>query len=45
MGSERDRVLVLVLAWTGLRFGEAVGLERDDVDILGRWYVVAAGGR
>lgn len=34
--SDRDRMLVLVLGWTGLRFGEAAGLTRGDVDILRR---------
>jgi integrase len=36
MPSERDRVLVLVLGWTGVRFGEAIALERGDVDTLRR---------
>ena len=36
MTSERDRTLVLVLGWTGLRFGEAAGLERTDVDVMRR---------
>ena len=36
MPSERDRVLALVLGWTGLRFGEAAGLVRTDVDTLRR---------
>lgn len=31
MNSERDRTLVLLLAWTGLRFGEAIALRRADV--------------
>ena len=35
-GSERDRVLVLVLGWIGLRFGEAVALQAGDVDTLRR---------
>jgi integrase len=35
-GSDRDRMLVLVLGWTGLRFGEAAGLTRGDLDILRR---------
>lgn len=34
MGSERDRILALLLGWTGLRFGEAAGLMRGDIDIL-----------
>ena len=36
IGSERDRMLVLVLGWTGLRFGEAAALRREDADILRR---------
>jgi integrase len=34
--SERDRLLVLVLGWTGLRFGEVIALRRSDVDVLRR---------
>jgi hypothetical protein len=34
--SDRDRLLVLVLGWTGLRFGEAIALRRSDVDVLRR---------
>jgi integrase len=36
MPSERDRMLALVLGWTGLRFGEAAALVRDDLDLLRR---------
>lgn len=36
MPSERDRVLTLVLGWTGVRFGEGIALQRGDVDILRR---------
>jgi integrase len=34
--SERDRLLVLVLGWCGLRFGEAIALQSSDVDVLRR---------
>jgi integrase len=34
--NERDRLLVLLLGWTGLRFGEAIALRRSDVDVLRR---------
>jgi integrase len=34
--SDRDRELVLVLGWTGLRFGEAIALRRSDLDVLRR---------
>jgi integrase len=34
--SDRDRALVHVLGWTGLRFGKAVALRRSDLDILRR---------
>lgn len=36
MPTERDRVLTLLLGWTGLRFGEAAGLRVDVVDPLRR---------
>jgi integrase len=36
MPSERDRVLTLLLGWTGLRAGEALALHREDVDVLRR---------
>jgi integrase len=36
MPSDRDRILVLVLGWSGLRFGEAIALRSSDVDILRR---------
>src|SRR5205823_4626358 len=36
----RFRALVLTLAWTGLRFGEACALRREDVDLLRRQLVV-----
>lgn len=34
--SDRDRVLVYVLAYCGLRFGEAAGLRVEDVDLTRR---------
>ena len=36
MPSERDRLLALLLGCTGVRFGEAAGLDRADVDPLRR---------
>jgi site-specific recombinase XerD len=36
METPRDRSLVLLLGWVGLRFGEAVALRRADVDLLPR---------
>jgi integrase len=36
MPSDRDRVLVLLLGWVGLRFGEAAGLGFGDIDVLRR---------
>jgi integrase len=50
MPMERDRTLGLVLGWVGLRVGEALALERGDVDILRRRIrvtraVVEVGGR
>lgn len=36
MPSERDRALVLVLGWTGLRYSEAIALRGSDVDVLRR---------
>ena len=36
MPTERDRVLTLLLGWTGLRFGEAAGLRVDGIDTLRR---------
>lgn len=34
--TKRDRMLVAVLGWTGLRFGEAIALQASDVDPLRR---------
>jgi integrase len=34
MPTERDRVLTMLLGWTGLRAGEALALRRGDVDVL-----------
>jgi integrase len=34
--SDRDRVLTLLLGWTGLRFGEAAGLRSGAIDTLRR---------
>jgi integrase len=34
--SERDRVLCLLLGWTGIRFGEAAALRAESVDTLRR---------
>jgi integrase len=47
---ERDRVLTMVLGWTGLRAGEALALRREDVGVLRRRVriaraVVAVGGK
>ncbi len=36
MGNQRDLVLTMLLGWTGLRVGEALALERHDVDLLRR---------
>jgi integrase len=36
MPSERDRVLCLLLGWTGVRFGEAAALRVESVDTLRR---------
>jgi integrase len=36
MPTERDRVLTMLLGWTGLRAGEALALRREDVDVLRR---------
>ena len=36
MTSERDRVLTLLLGWTGVRFGEAAALRVESVDTLRR---------
>lgn len=36
MPSERDRVLCLMLGWTGVRFGEAAALRVESVDTLRR---------
>jgi integrase/recombinase XerD len=32
----RDRLLIGVLAWTGMRIGEALGLRHEDIDSAGR---------
>lgn len=50
IGGPLDRALVLVLAYTGLRWGEAVGLRWVDVDLLRRRIrveetIVEIGGR
>jgi integrase len=42
MPTERDRVLTLLLGWTGLRFGEAAALRVDSVDTLRRRLRIAA---
>jgi integrase len=42
MRTERDRVLTLLLGWTGLRFGEAAALRVDGVDTLRRRLRIAA---
>jgi integrase len=36
MPTERDRILTLLLGWTGLRFGEAAALRVASIDILRR---------
>jgi integrase len=36
MPTERDRVLTLMLGWTGLRFGEAAALRVESIDTLRR---------
>lgn len=39
--SERDRLLILLLAYTGLRWGEASGLQVGEIDMLRRRLSVA----
>lgn len=34
--TDRDRILVQVLGWTGLRFGEAIALRVERIDLLRR---------
>jgi integrase len=41
MPTDRDRVLTMVLGWTGVRVGEALALRREDVDVLRRRVRVA----
>lgn len=39
----RDRAILLLLYWTGLRVSELIGLRRDDVDVARRLVTVRAG--
>jgi len=42
MPAKRDHVLTLLLGWTGLRFGEAAGLQVDAIDPLRRRIRISA---
>ncbi|GAA4085013.1 hypothetical protein [Actinomadura miaoliensis] len=48
-GRDDEFVLVVTIAWTGMRWGEAIGLEDEDVGYLDRieldWQLREAGGR